>query len=154
MSAHLGDKLSSGKISAEVCGTASPPGCRYRTVISCPRCYVACSLLSGPCLGGHKERKCQSDLSLCVRAVPGAKLSSAYKVHRRLWISSCVQEALLLLQPMLLCVDLCQRDPREKMAISPESWSQSISGGMLSSGREGAQRTEDQLCFLDEDEGL
>ena len=38
------------------------------------------------------------------------------------------------------------------MEISPESPGQSISGGKLSSGREGAQRTEDQFHLLAEDE--
>ena len=40
------------------------------------------------------------------------------------------------------------------MAISPESQGQTLPGGKLSSGREGAQRTEDQLHLLAEEEGL
>jgi hypothetical protein len=39
------------------------------------------------------------------------------------------------------------------MAISPESQGQTLPGGKLSSGREGAQRTEDQVHLLGADTG-
>jgi hypothetical protein len=64
-----------------------------------------------------------------------------------------VQESLLPCGPWLSCMDWSLRDLGYKMALSPESWGQTLPGGRLSSGGEGAQRSGSQLCLLAEDEG-